>query len=408
MATWRFTRLNGNEYPTPGHALGTPGLLQFLQALSYTGMLDRRRVRIVSYPTVFSSFRPMRIAQIAPLYESVPPSLYGGTERVVASLCDALTALGHEITLFAAGGSVTRARQIIVREKALRLDPTPLKSEVAAHLNMLHEVRKSARHFDVLHFHTELVHFPFFESEAHRTVTTLHGRLDMEDLPAAYSRWSAYGLVSISDSQRSPLQEGHWLATVPHGLPPEDYTFSTSAQRTYLAFLGRLSPEKRPDLAIRLAQRARIPLRIAAKADDVDDAYLESLGRPIRTDPLIEFIGEINDEQKSEFLGGAIALLFPIHWPEPFGLVMIEAMACGTPVIAWNCGSAAEVIDPGVTGYIVSSEEDALVAIDRITLLDPRRVRATFERRFSAAAMASAYAKVYEDLLSTRRSKGQD
>lgn len=345
----------------------------------------------------------MNIAQIAPLYEAVPPKLYGGTERVVAHLCDALVELGHEVTLFATADAHTKAHLVPVRDQAMRLDTAPLKSDLAAHLMMLQEVKRRSAQFDILHFHVDMVHFPMFEQQAHKTVTTLHGRLDLKDLPGVYERWPNYGLVSISDHQRKPLPGANWLATVAHGVPAQQYSFREHPAGRYLAFLGRISPEKRPDRAIRLARRARIPLKIAAKVDAVDTVYFESVIRPLLDDPLIEFIGEIGDEQKEVFLGNALALLFPIHWPEPFGLVMIEAMACGTPVIAWNCGAVAEVIDPGITGFIVNCDEEALAAIARVADLGRRQVRAVFERRFTATTMADAYLDVYAHLINSQR-----
>jgi glycosyltransferase involved in cell wall biosynthesis len=345
----------------------------------------------------------MKIAQIAPLYEDIPPKLYGGTERVVANLCDSLCDLGHDVVLFAAGGARTRARLIPGRREALRLDPNPLKSESGAHLTMLHEVRKSAAEFDVLHFHTDLLHFPLLEADAHRTVTTMHGRLDIADVQNTLERWAAFGLVSISDSQRAPVPTANWLATVKHGLAPEIYRPPMSPKGSYLAFLGRISPEKRADVAIRIARQARIPLKIAAKIDNADAAYFEAVVRPLLDDPFVEFVGEIDDAAKSEFLGNARALLFPICWPEPFGLVMIESMACGTPVIAWNCGSVPEIVDPGVTGFIVASEEQALTAIRHAPNLDRQHIRAVFERRFAARTMAEAYVQVYERVRQSKR-----
>ncbi|HEX7116545.1 MAG TPA: glycosyltransferase family 4 protein [Steroidobacter sp.] len=341
----------------------------------------------------------MHIAQIAPLYESVPPRFYGGTERVVAHLCDALVELGHEVTVFASADSSCRGRLVPVRDQAIRLDPAPYKSDLAAHLTMLTEVRRHAWQFDVLHFHLDLLHFPMFEQWAHKTVTTLHGRLDLKDLPQVFAQWPAYGLVSISDSQRRPLPDANWLATVGHGLPPETYRFKERPDGGYLAFLGRISPEKRPDVAIEIARRAGLPIRIAAKVDPADVTYFETVVRPLLNHPLVEFIGEIGDEDKSEFLGDALALLFPINWPEPFGLVMIESMACGTPVIAWNCGSTREVLDEGVTGFIVESQEEALQAIERAATVDRRAIRATFERRYTSKVMAQRYVEVYEQLL---------
>lgn len=344
----------------------------------------------------------MHIAQIAPLAEAVPPKLYGGTERVVANLCDALVELGHEVTLFAAADARTDAKLIPVRDRSIRLDPAPLKADVAAHLTMLHEVRRRAWQFDVLHFHIDLLHFPVFEHQAHRTVTTLHGRLDLTDLEAAYRHWPQFGLVSISDHQRTPMPFINWLATIPHGLPIQRFVFRPRPQPGYLAFLGRISPEKRPDVAISIARRAGIPLKIAAKVDAVDREYFDTRIAPLLDHPLIDYIGEIREDQKSEFLGNARALLFPIDWPEPFGLVMVEAMACGTPVIAWNRGSVPEVIDHGVTGYIVESEEEALAALSNIGQIDRRTVRAVFERRFAARTMARSYVDLYARLVDSR------
>ena len=349
----------------------------------------------------------MKIAQIAPLYESVPPRLYGGTERVVAHLCNALVDLGHDVTLFASAEARTRARQVPVRDQALRLDEAPLKSDLAAHLAMLYEVRRRCRQFDVLHFHVDMLHFPMFEPHAHKTVTTLHGRLDIKDLPQFYARWPQFGLVSISDAQRRPLPGAGWLETVPHGVPPELLRFQARACGGYLAFLGRISPEKRPDLAIRLARAAGVPLKIAAKVDPVDVQYFERAVKPLLDDPLVEFVGEIGDERKQDFLGNAIALLFPIDWPEPFGLAMIEAMACGTPVIAWNRGAVPEVIQTGESGFVVNSETEALEAIARAPGLDRRAVRAAFERSFTATVMANGYLDVYQRLLYPQRSGRQ-
>jgi len=341
----------------------------------------------------------MKIAQIAPLYESVPPRLYGGTERIVAYLSDALCELGHEVTLFASADATTRASLVPVRDQAIRLDPEPLKSDLAAHLAMLHEVSQRAREFDVLHFHVDLLHFPMFEDIADRTVTTLHGRLDVKDLPAAYLRWPRFPMVSISNHQREPLRFVRWLGTVPHGIPLALLRFSPVPRAGYLAFLGRISPEKRPDRAIAIARRAGIPLKIAAKVDSADRSYFNHEIRPLLDDPLIEFIGEISDSDKTEFLGNAIALLFPIDWPEPFGLAMIEAMACGTPVIAWPCGSVPEVVDDGVTGYIVDSEDAAVAAVAEVQRLDRRCVRDVFERRFTAEVMANHYIDLYQKLV---------
>jgi glycosyltransferase involved in cell wall biosynthesis len=354
----------------------------------------------------------MKIAQVAPLHEAVPPRLYGGTERVVAHLCEALVELGHEVTLFAAADACTRATLVGIRDQSLRLDAAPLKSDVAAHLNSLYEVRRRARDFDILHFHLDLLHFPLFEQQAWKTVTTVHGRLDLKDLPDVYAHWPRFGLVSISNAQRQPLPKASWLDTVGHGIPLEQYRLSERpAGRPYLAFLGRISPEKRPDLAIHLACRADMPLRIAAKVDAADIAYFQNVVQPLLKHPLVDYVGEIGDAAKSDFLGGALALLFPIDWPEPFGLVMIEALACGTPVIAWNRGSVSEIIEHGRTGFIVDSEDEALAAIDHVGSLDRREVRAAFEERFTARDMALKYLDVYARLLETplgsaRASKG--
>ncbi|GAB3465111.1 glycosyltransferase family 4 protein [Azotobacter salinestris] len=343
----------------------------------------------------------MKIAQIVPLYEAVPPHLYGGTERVVAHLTEALIELGHEVTLFASADSRTRARLVAMRKQALRLDPAPLKSDLASHLVLLQEVRRHADEFDVLHFHTDLLHFPFFEDMAGRTLTTVHGRLDMKDLSEAYRRWNAFPLASISEDQRKPLPFAHWHGTVHHGVDDERFHYHDQHDAPgdgYLAFLGRMSPEKRPDRAIAIAIRAGMHLKMAAKVDAADREYFERSIRPLLDHPLIEFLGEISDADKVELLGNASALLFPIDWPEPFGLVMIEAMACGTPVVAWRCGSVPEVIEQGVTGLIVDSDEQAVAAVHEALSLDRRRVRAAFERRFSSKIMASAYVDLYRRL----------
>lgn len=337
----------------------------------------------------------MRIALIAPLYEAVPPRLYGGTERIVAYLADSLVDFGHDVTLFASADTMTKADLIPMRDQAIRLDPAPLKSDLADHIAMLYEVRARAADFDVLHFNIDLLHFPIFEAIAERTVTTLHGRQDLKNLAEVYKRWPTFRMVSISNDQRRPLPEARWAETIYHGVPSNLFTPPKRPAGDYLAFLGRISPEKRPDRAIALAKRMSIPLKIAAKVDLADQRYFTETIEPLLDDPLIEFIGEIGDGQKSEFLGNAKALLFPIDWPEPFGLVMIEAMACGTPVIAWRCGSVPEVIDDGVSGIVVSDDEEAVDAIKRLETLDRRLIRRTFERRFSANVMASNYIDLF-------------
>ena len=347
----------------------------------------------------------MKIAQIAPLYEAVPPLLYGGTERIVAHLSDALVELGHEVTLFASAESRTRARLAPARDQALRMDSTPLKSDVAAHLSMLHEVRRRSDEFDLLHFHVDLLQFAIFADMAGKTLTTLHGRLDLKDLAQAYRSWPQFPLVSISHHQRKPLRFSNWAETVHHGIPETQYPFSPRPRGGgYLAFLGRISPEKRPDRAIAIAKAAGMPLRIAAKVDVADAAYFREEIEPLLNDDSIEFLGEIGDSDKPRFLGDATALLFPIDWPEPFGLVMIEAMACGTPVIAWNCGSVPEIIDDGVTGRVVDTFEEAVDAVAQVATFDRARIRQTFERRFTARTMATRYVGLYERLLQT----GQD
>jgi glycosyltransferase involved in cell wall biosynthesis len=337
----------------------------------------------------------VKIAQISPLCEAVPPRLYGGTERVVAHLCDALVQAGHDVTLFAAADARTRARLVPMRDQAIRLDPAPHKCELAAHLSMLHEVRRHAEQFDLLHFHTDLLHFPLFEHCAAKTLTTLHGRLDLKDLPATLQAWPQFPLVAISARQQLQLPAANWLGVVHHGLPLSLYPFSARARGGYLAFLGRASPEKRLDRAIAIAARAGLPLKIAAKVDDADRSYFNARIAPLLDTPGVEFIGEIDDSAKGDFLGQALALLFPIDWPEPFGLAMIEALACGTPVVAWDCGSVAELIDDGVTGRIVRSRDEAVAAVSEVCRYDRRRIRAGFERRFSASAMADGYIELY-------------
>jgi glycosyltransferase involved in cell wall biosynthesis len=303
-------------------------------------------------------------------------------------------ALGHDVTLFSSADARTAARLVPVRDRAIRLDPAPLKSDLASHLTMLSEVRRRQDDFDVIHFHVDMIHFPMFEPIAQRTLTTLHGRLDIKDLPEVYRRWPRFPLVSISDSQRAALPFANWVGTVYHGMPEQLYRF-TAKPKGYLAFLGRISPEKGPERAIAIAKRLGMPLKIAAKVDAADAAYFDEAIRPLLDHPLIEFIGEIGDGQKSAFLGGAEALLFPIQWPEPFGLVMIEAMACGTPVVGYRYGAAPEVVDDGVTGYLVNSEDEAVLAVPRAQALDRREIRRRFDRRFSATTMARGYLDLY-------------
>jgi glycosyltransferase involved in cell wall biosynthesis len=340
----------------------------------------------------------MRIAQIAPLIESVPPKLYGGTERIVSYLTEELVRQGHDVTLFASGDSLTSAELVPCSERALRLDPT-VRDPLPHYTVMLHRVRRRAADFDVLHFHIDYLHFPLFHDLAGRTLTTQHGRLDLSDLPVVYRAFPEFPLVSISGDQRRPCPDWHWLRTVHHGLPADLHPFSPRAWGGYLAFLGRICPEKRPDHAIEIARRAGIPLKIAAKVDRVDQVYFDELIRPMLQDPLIEYVGEIGERDKATFLGGASALLFPIDWPEPFGLVLIEAMACGTPVIAYRRASVPEVIEDGRTGFIVDDLAGAVAAAAKLDRLDRHTVRAGFERRFTAERMAKDYVAAYNSLL---------
>jgi len=341
---------------------------------------------------------PLRIAMVAPLHESVPPRLYGGTERVVSFLTEELVALGMDVTLFATGDSVTNARLHAVAPRGLRLDAT-YHDRIAHHFVMIHDVMESADDFDVVHFHIDYLHYPASRAVGMNQLTTLHGRLDMPELVPLYRRFDDMPLVSISDAQRKPLPFANWIATVHHGLPPDLFRFSAEPAG-YLAFLGRISPEKRPDRAIRIARAAGIPLKIAAKVDDADKAYFEEVVKPlIESGTGVEFIGEIGDAEKNRFLGGAAALLCPIDWPEPFGLVMIEAMACGTPVIAWQCGSVPEIVREGVNGYAVTSEEAAVKALGAIERFDRAACRRDFEARFTAQRMARDYLHVYRKTL---------
>ncbi len=345
----------------------------------------------------------MRIGIVSPLIESVPPKCYGGTERVVSYLVDELVRLGHQVTLFASGDSRTRAHLVPCCERALRTDPR-VRDYVPHHLLLVKEVFDRMDSFDIIHFHIDYFHYPLFAGLASRTVTTLHGRQDLWDLRAFYSAYPQMPLVSISDHQRKPL-EGlplRWMGTVHHGLPTDLYRPSERS-RGYALFLGRIAPEKRPDRAIRIACKAGIPLRIAAKVDRVDQPYFRDVIQPMLRQPGVEFLGEVGDREKEQLLHGADVLLFPIDWPEPFGLVMIEAMACGTPVVAWNCGSVPEVIEPGVTGYIVTSEEAAARAVHRARALDRRIIRERFETRFSAERMAQDYLAIYTRLISLRK-----
>src|SRR5262245_24420501 len=342
----------------------------------------------------------MRIAQVAPLYERVPPLYYGGTERIVSYLTEELINQGHDVTLFASGDSNTKGRLISPCKRSLRLDPACV-DRLAYYFLELEQVFQDAASFDIIHFHIDYLHYPFSRRIDVSHVTTQHGRLDLPDLVPLYSEFADMPVVSISNSQRIPLARINWQGTVYHGLPLDLYK-SKSSVGSYLAFMGRISPEKRLDRAIEIAKRANMKLRIAAKIDPVDQQYMETHIRPLLDHPLIEFVGEIGEKEKPEFLGNAYALLFPIDWEEPFGLVMIEAMSCGTPVIAFRCGSVPEVIDDGVTGFIVDDVESAVRAITRVPQLDRRGVRAGFERRFTSRRMAQDYVRQYERLIGSK------
>jgi glycosyltransferase involved in cell wall biosynthesis len=343
----------------------------------------------------------MRIAQVAPLWESVPPKLYGGTERVVAYLTEELVRLGHHVTLFASGDSNTSATLVPACRQALRLGSV-CRDQLAPHVRMLEQVAARAHEFDVIHFHISLLHFPVMRRLPQAVhVTTLHGRLDLEELRPVYREFADMPVVSISDAQREALPEAGWVATVHHGLPPDRFTFHPVGGAT-LAFLGRIAPEKRVDRAIAIASSCGMRLRIAAKIDEADREYFEREIAPLFDNPLVEFVGEIGEHEKNAFLGGAKALLFPIDWPEPFGLVMIEAMACGVPVIAFPGGSVEEIVEDGVTGFVVGTIGEAAHAARHIDRIDRRTCRERFERRFSARRMATQYVDVYRELAPTR------
>ena len=343
----------------------------------------------------------MRIAQIAPLTEAIPPKLYGGTERVVSWLTEELVDMGHQVTLFASGDSTTHASLEVCSPRALRLDPGG-RDPLLAYSAMLARLADLASQFDVVHSHLDWLHIPLLRRLNVPFVTTLHGRIDLPDLDSCFERCFAEALfISISDAQRAPLPQARWAGTVHHGIP-ENLIKPNFVPQGYLAFLGRICPEKGPETAIELASAANLPLKIAAKVDKVDQAYFERKVKPLLDGKNVEFIGEIGEWQKAEFLGNAIALLFPISWPEPFGLVMVEAMACGTPVIAFRCGSVPEVIEDGANGFVVDSYDEALSAIDRVRLVDRHGVRRCFEHRFTARRMAEDYIRIYQAVIAAR------
>ena len=341
----------------------------------------------------------MKIAQVAPLYESVPPKRYGGTERVVSYLTEELVAQGHDVTLFASGDSVTSARLCPACESALRLQKESVTDPLAYHVRMVEMVAREAQSFDVVHFHIDYVHFPLTRCKHMAAVTTLHGRLDIPELAPLYRAYQDMRLVSISNSQRTPLPWANWVGTVYHGLPVRPLPATDPSAGKYLVFLGRICPEKRVDRAIEIARRAEVPLKIAAKIDPADQEYFEAEIRKLLDNPFVEFIGEIGEQDKDALLANAQALLFPIDWPEPFGMVLIEAMSCGTPVIAFPMGSVPEIIEHGVTGYIVNNVAEAVDAVHALGSLDRRDCRRVFEKRFSVERMCLDYLKIYETLI---------
>lgn len=343
----------------------------------------------------------MKIAQVSPLYESVPPKLYGGTERVVHNITEELIAQGHEVTLFASGDSVTSAKLVSPCKKALRLDPDCIDT-LASHFTMIEMVEKVAHEFDVIHNHLDYLYFPIIKRSVTPRITTLHGRLDIPELQSLYKEYNEIPLVSISNSQRTPIAFANWIGTVYHGLPLDLYHFHADPGK-YLAFVGRISPEKRVDRAIEIAIGAGIPIKIAAKVDKADKDYYEENIKKLMEHPLVEFLGEVGEKEKEELLGNALGFIYPIDWPEPFGLGMIEAMACGTPVIAFKNGSVPEVVDEGLSGYIVNSIPEAIEAVKKLAGTNRQQVRTTFERRFSATRMVNDYLKIYASVMRGKR-----
>jgi glycosyltransferase involved in cell wall biosynthesis len=358
--------------------------------------------KFLKAPIGVQEIQGMRVAQVSPLYESVPPRLYGGTERVVSYLTDELVRQGHDVTLFASGDSSTSAKLRPICDRSLRLKGGADVGGLAHHLYLLEKVVQESDHFDIIHFHLDYLPFSLIRRHALPAVTTLHGRLDIPDLYPLFREFDDMNLISISDAQRAPMPWASWLQTVHHGVPDHFYA-ANDRPGDYLAFLGRISPEKRVDRAIEIAKKVCIPLRIAAKVDAADREYFNSKILPLLDDPLVEFVGEIGEGEKGEFLGNARALLFPIDWPEPFGLVMIEAMACGTPVIAFRGGSVVEIIDNGVTGFVVDCVEQAVCAVHRIHSIDRKVCRRVFELRFSSHRMCKDYVRAYRSVIDCTR-----
>jgi glycosyltransferase involved in cell wall biosynthesis len=340
----------------------------------------------------------MRIAQVAPLHESVPPKTYGGTERILSWLTEGLIKKGHDVTLFASGDSVTRARLISIVPRALRLEPNFMVDKVGYHALMFEQVLKLAASFDIIHFHSDYAHLPYVRLMQTPTLTTTHSRLDYLPLKEIWKENNGFPVVSISQAQRGPIPWLNWQATVHHGMPEEMFTLNEKPGE-YVLFLGRICPEKRPDRAIEIARKAGIHLKIAAKVDPVDREYFNKEIKPLLDGPLVEYIGEVNDSQKQELIGNAIALIHPIEFPEPFGIVMIESLACGTPIVAFRTGSIPEVVDEGVTGFVVDNVDDAVKALQKVKTLDRKRCREVFEKRFSSSRMVDDYLTIYEQVI---------
>jgi glycosyltransferase involved in cell wall biosynthesis len=343
----------------------------------------------------------MKIAQISPLHESVPPKMYGGTERIVSYLTEELVERGHQVTLFASADSITKAELISPGCKALRLIKNCV-DPLSYHFLMLEMIQKEMQRFDIIHYHLDYIHYSYSRKNKTPHVTTLHGRLDIPELIPLFNEFKEMPVISISNSQKQPFSEINWKATIHHGLPENKYTFNSKPE-DYFAFIGRFAPEKRPEIAIELCQKTNTKLKLAAKVDRADEEYYKAIVEPLLKQPNVNYIGEINDGEKNNFLGNAIALIFPINWPEPFGLVMIEAMACGTPVIAWNHGSVSEVIEHGVNGFIVNTMDEAIEAIKNIHKIDRKKVRENFEKRFTVKKMTDEYLNAYKEIISSNK-----